>query len=165
MLSVVRLVLALLLLTTAAGAGAYCDPATDRSIRGEFRRSIWVGTVRVERVTWLGEDRRPAPLKPPLMLGSIPGGFDPYLGAYYRVKSAQIFKGSVPRRFQIFSENTSARTPLAIGRSYLVFLYRVTRSDEYQRKGDLMIDYCGNSSIDAKWTKPLAIVRRLAKRS
>jgi hypothetical protein len=159
-----RLAIALLTLTSATSAGANCDPAIDRSARGEFRRSVWVGTVRVDGVTWLGEDRRPAPLKKPLMLGSIPGGFDPYAGAYYSVRGIQVFKGQLSHRFRIFSENTEARTPLVVGKSYLVFLYRVTRSDDYARKDDLMIDYCGNSAIDEKWTKPLAVVRRLTKR-
>jgi hypothetical protein len=46
----------------------------------------------------------------------------------------------------IFSENTTARTPLTLGESYLVFLERQTEADENRRVCDLMIDYCGNST-------------------
>ncbi len=130
----------------AASANAYCPPDIDYSVRGEFSRAEIVAVFRVIAATWLNDDRKPAKLHGQLMLGSIPGGFDPYLGAKYRVIPVHIFKGTTSAPLIIFSENTEARTPLRVGSRYVVFLERQTVSDEYRRVGDLMIDYCGNSS-------------------
>lgn len=144
----------------AAGvATAYCPPEVDYSVRGEFGRDDYVGVVRVLGVTWLDEERRPTRLHGKLMLGAIPGGFDPYSGAIYRVEPEQTFKGVAARPLTIFSENTEARTPLTVGARYLVFLERQTVADEYRRVGDLMIDYCGNSAILSKAGPALAVIR------
>jgi hypothetical protein len=131
---------------TARVAGAYCPPETDYSVRGEYERAHYVGVVRVDRVVWLDEQRRPTKLHGHLMLGAIPGGFDPYIGADYRVTPERTFKGAPANSLTIFSKNTEARTPLKVGASYLVFLNRQTVGDEYDHVGDLMIDYCGNSA-------------------
>ena len=133
-------------LALSAAASAWCDPKVDYSVKGEFAQSEYVATVRVTRTTWLGEDRRPKSLQGKLMLGSIPGGFDPYAGAYYRVTVLNLFKGKPLHHLSIFSENTEARTPLRDGQRYLVFLFRVQQNDEDRKRGDLMIDYCGNSA-------------------
>jgi hypothetical protein len=130
---------------TALVAYAYCPPETDYSVRGEYERAEFVGIVRVDSVVWLDEQRRPTTLHGHLMLGTIPGGFDPYIGADYHVMPEHTFKGAPAKTLTIFSENTEARTPLRIGERYLVFLERVTVGDEYRRIGDLMIDDCGNS--------------------
>lgn len=157
----------LLLLSAAALAGpvkANCDPAVDYSVKGEYRRSEFVGLVTVRSVTWLDEDRKPAPLRGPLMLGSIPGGFDPYSGALYDVSVNRAFKGRSAGRIDIFSENTEARTPLKVGARYLVFLYRQMRSNDDDRAGDRMIDYCGNSAFAAKAGRKIALLERLSRR-
>lgn len=148
-------------LGTSSVAGAYCDPAVDSSVRGEFGRSKYVALVRVTAVTWLDERRRPTELRQPLTFGSIPGGLDPYLGAYYYVTLKEAVKGRPPRKFTIFSENTTARTPLALNTDYLVFLYRQNQADEYNRVGDLMIDNCGNSGRVSVRRKTFAMVKRL----
>jgi hypothetical protein len=114
-------------------------------VRGEYDRADYVGVVRVGGVVWLDEQRRPTKLHGRLMLGAIPGGFDPYIGADYRVTPERTFKGAPAKALIIFSENTEARTPLKVVSRYLVFLNRRTVGDEYDRVGDLMIDYCGNS--------------------
>jgi hypothetical protein len=146
-----------------APAKANCDPAVDYSVKGEYKRSEFVGLVTVRSVSWLDEDRKPAPLRGPLMLGTIPGGFDPYSGALYRASVDTVFKGKPTGNIDIFSENTEARTPLTVGLRYLVFLYRQTRSNDWDRAGDRMIDYCGNSAIAAKAGAKIASVRGLAR--
>ena len=95
------------------------------------------------------------------MLGSIPGGFDPYSGANYKVEVLRLFKGRPSAFLTIFSENTEAWTPLKNGSRYLVFLERQTVTDEDRRLGDLMIDYCGNSTtID----KASSVIRSFPRR-
>lgn len=144
--------------TLAGAASAYCPPDVDYSVRGEFERGDYVGVVRVLGVTWLDEERRPTRLHGKLMLGAIPGGFDPYVGADYRVEPERTFKGAAAGPLTIFSENTSARTPLTVGARYLVSLERQTGADEYRRVGDLMIDYCGNSAILSNADPALAVI-------
>jgi hypothetical protein len=148
---------------SSSAALAYCDPAIDRTPPGEFKRSAFAGIVQVVRTTWLDDARRPAALKPPLMLGIIPGGFDPYSGAQYRARVLRQYKGQPHRFVTIFSENTEARTPLTDGSKYVVFLYRVETGDEDERKGDLMIDTCGNSVVLSKAGALLPALDRLAR--
>ena len=154
----------ILLLFMAMPARANCDAAVDYSVKGEYRRSEFVGLVTVRSVTWLNEDRKPALLHGPLMLGSILGGFDPYSGALYRVSVGRAFKGQSAGHIDIFSENTEARTPLTVGGRYLVFLYRQTRSNEWDRAADRMIDYCGNSVFATKAGRKIAILAHLSRR-
>lgn len=154
----------LVLLVTSQAALAYCPPELDYSVRGEFKRSDIVALVRAQSVTWLDENRKPTRLKPPLAIGSIPGGLDPYIGAYYEVSLVKAFKGDPPARFRIFSENTTARTPLRMGKTLLLFISRTTKADEYQRVGDLTVDYCGNSALAAKVPKRVSLVDELSRR-
>jgi len=159
-----RTLLALIAAALATPARANCDPSVDYSVKGEYRRSEFVGLITVRSVTLLDEHRKPAPLRGPLMLGSIPGGFDPYSGALYRVSVDRSFKGQSAGRIDIFSENTETRTPLTLGARYLVFLYRQTRSDAWARNGDRMIDYCGNSVFATKAGRELVELERLSRR-
>jgi hypothetical protein len=133
--------LALLIATAPGAAFAYCNPDTDYSVKAEFARSDIVAVVKVIRARWYDEHRNPvaAPTRAPL-------GLDPYAGVVYRVDVVRTFKGSPSRTLAIFSENTSARTPLEMGERYVVFLQRQTLADENRRVGDLMIDVCGNSA-------------------
>jgi hypothetical protein len=149
-----------LLVTGAEPAWAYCPPNLDYSISGEFRRADIVAIVRAEGVTWLDENRRPTRLRKPLTFGNHPGGFDPYIGAYYTVRLVKGFKGHPPRTFRVFSENTTARTPLRMGPNLLVFLTRTRTGDEYHRVGDLKVDSCGNSSLAT--ARKVALLQRLA---
>lgn len=152
----------LLLMGGSQGAWAYCSPDLDYSIRGEFQRSDIVALVRAESVTWLDENRRPTELKEPLALGNMPGGLDPYVGAYYSVTMERAFKGNPPPLFLIFSENTTARTPLVMGKSLLVFLTRASVGDEYLRVGDLTVDSCGNSGLAAEIPRTVRVVGQLS---
>ena len=145
-------------------AWAYCPANLDYSVKGEFGRSDIVAIVRAEKVTWLDEKRQPAKLKKPLMLGNQPGGFDPYIGAYYAVRLVKAFKGRPARSFTIFSENTTARTPLKIGPALLLFITRTKVGDEYRRADDLTVDSCGNSSLANSAPRKIKLLSRLAAR-
>jgi hypothetical protein len=157
--------LALVLIGLASPAGAWCDPNIDRSVRGEFHQSDYVVSVSVSKVTWLDEKRRPTRLEGHLAFGDMPGGLDPYIGAYYSVTRIENFKGNLPQRFRIFSENTTGRTPLQVGKRYLLFLTRQDKSDEYVRAGDLMGDSCGNGRQLSYAGPMLPVLRRLARSS
>ena len=121
-------------------AWAYCPANLDYSVKGEFSRSDVVAIVKAEKVTWLDEKRQPAKLRKPLMLGNQPGGFDPYIGAYYSVRLVKAFKGRPAHSFRIFSENTTARTNLRIGPELLLFITRTKVCDEYRRADDFTVD-------------------------
>jgi hypothetical protein len=141
---------------------AYCPPEVDYSVRGEFRRADIVAIVRAKKVTWLDESRRPTELKSPLTFGNLPGGLDPYIGAYYEVTLEQAFKGRPSRRFRIFSENTTARTPLVMDKPLLLFITRETVGDEYHVAGDFTVDNCGNSARADTKPELVRTVRQLA---
>lgn len=153
-----------LLLGHGQNVWAYCSPDLDYSVRGEFRRADIVAIVRAESVIWLDEQRRPTKLRKPLAFGNTPGGFDPYIGAYYAVRLIEAFKGNPPTRFRIFSENTTARTPLRMGKNLLLFISRSRSTDAYQRIGDLTVDNCGNSALASKAAREVRLVSRLANR-
>ena len=93
----------------------------------------------------------------------MPGGLDPYIGAYYQVRKIDIYKGKAPARLEVFSENTTGRTPLDIGKRYLLFLERQRGRDQYVRPGDLMADACGNSRELRHASAEVRLVRRLAR--
>jgi hypothetical protein len=154
--------ISLLLATSSQQAWATCYPNEDYSVTAEFHRSDIVALVRAEGVVWLDENRKPTELRPPLTFGTMPGGFDPYIGAYYSVRLIKGFKGNPPNHFRIFSENTTARTPLRIGPILLLFIYRTRVADDYKNIGDLVVDNCGNSALASKVPKELSLISRLA---
>ena len=160
---IVRLLGVLVLATTfsSRAALAYCDPQIDRTPLGEFNRSAFVGIVQVARTTWLDEHGQPVVLRQPLQYGTIPGGFDPYSGARYRVTVLRQYKGVRRHALTIFSENSTGRTPLDDSTKYVVFLYPAARDGE-GRKGELVIDYCGNSGPLSQADGLLPMLDRLA---
>ena len=150
--------LALLIVTAPGAAFAYCNPDADYSVKAEFARSDIVAVVKVTGARWYDEHRNPvaAPAQAPL-------GLDPYAGVDYRVDVVRAFKGSPPRTLAIFSENTSARTPLEVGERYIVFLEHQTLADENRRPGDLMIDVCGNSAVLRHAGAVTSVLKTLAR--
>jgi len=152
----------LLLLGANQPAWATCYPNEDYSVAAEFHRSDIVALVRATGVVWLDENREPTRLKRPLTFGKMPGGFDPYIGAYYSVRLVRRFKGNPPSRFRIFSENTTARTPLRMGPTLLLFIYRTRVADDYKNVGDLVVDNCGNSALASGVPNEVRLVSQLA---
>lgn len=154
--------IAVLMLAASSAVPAACLLG-DYSVRSEFKRSDYVAKVHVDRQTWLDLNFRPTALKRPLTFGSAPSGLDPYAGANYGVTLIELFKGKLPARFNIYSENTTGRTPLDVNGDYLVFLSRAQDSDAYIRAGALTIDNCGNSGPWRRRSRTVAHVRSLAK--
>jgi hypothetical protein len=112
---------------------------TDYSTRADFLRSkaVLVGRVLSER--------------------DVPGSddLDTPGGTFYLLKVLETLRGAPGRTVEIFSENSSARFPMRIGTSYLLFLYK--------QQGVLSADYCGNSGPVANKADVLRAVRQLAK--
>src|SRR4051812_4380573 len=102
-------------LATPGAARAYCVgwdktlPNYDAhyySVPHEFRRAKYVVKAKVVGETWVGEDGNAKSLQPPFQNnGPMPWGFDPYSGAYYRLRVEGTFKGKPPSYLTIFSEN------------------------------------------------------------
>jgi hypothetical protein len=111
-------------------AFAFCpgegDPgweADKYSVAKEFARSRFVVRARSLRETWLDENGKPTWATAPFRSGAPhPLGMDPYLGAIYELEILEVFKGAPPSRLELFSSNTTARTPLPVNGEYLLFL-------------------------------------------
>jgi hypothetical protein len=85
---------------------------------------------------------------------------DDYTGGdIYTLQPVEVLKGTVPTRFATFSENTSGRFPLDVGRTYLLFLGR--------GKNDVLwyvqMGWRGNSGLLAEKPATLARVRQLIR--
>lgn len=152
----------------SSGAHAYCPgDAKYYSVGKEFGRSKFVIVGTADRETWIGEDGKSKPLRPPFQFGGPrPWGFDPYEGAFYDVRVQQSFKGAAPKHVRLFSENSTARFWLKTGRSYVLFV-TTERFAPVQgpRVGlQLTIDTCGNSTEVAAGAGLMAELQQLAAR-
>ncbi len=78
-----------------------------------------------------------------------------YDGVEYRVKIDEVFHGDVPQTIRLFSENSSGRFPMRIGKKYLLFIYR--------ERDRTMVDNCGNSRL-LEGAEALREVQRLSQR-
>jgi len=152
-------------------AQAYCT-GWDKDLPGyrpdyystarEYARAKYVAVIQVTRETWLGEDGKPKPLRPPFQYKrSRPWGFDPYIGAYYDAKILTGYKGDPPRTISLFSENSTARFWLRPGVRYLAFVTE-EQEEELQNRTVLTLDTCGNSQRWREGSKVLRVVQRLA---
>ncbi len=143
-------------------ARAYCNEAPSYySISHEFRRAEYVVKARVIQETWLGEDAKEKPLKPPFQFGNPrPWGFDPYIGAYYDIEVLTAFKGHPGSRLRLFSENTEARFWLEVGSEYIFFV----TEEKFDQPIDLRptIDTCGNSALVKKGQATLRAIEKLS---
>jgi hypothetical protein len=150
-------------------AGAYC-PGNDKtfssydpayySVPKEFARAKYVVRARSVKETWIGEDGKPTVLKPPFLSGgSMPLGFDPYLGAYYDVDVVEAFKGSPPKQLRLFSENSTSRFYLDVGREFLLFVFDEVFDPPIRRA--LTTDNCGNSAYTDAAQSAIKTLRQL----
>lgn len=76
-------------------------------------------------------------------------------GTTYIVRVERRFRGPLPGRIELFSENSSGRFPMDSGAVYLLFIYRDF--------GRLAVDNCGNSGLLSTSAPALSVVERLAK--
>jgi hypothetical protein len=79
------------------------------------------------------------------------GGY--YEGDEYTVQVKEVFKGNPNKETIIFSENSSGRFPMEIGKTYVIFLH--------QKLGWDQIDNCGNSGLKSEKEDTLKTLRQL----
>jgi hypothetical protein len=84
---------------------------------------------------------------------------DGYVATIYGIQIREIFRGRIPRRLHVESENTSSRFPMDLGATYLMFLKRDTASGRY------VIDNCGNSDSVDQARPILSILRNMRARA
>ena len=77
-----------------------------------------------------------------------------YDGTLYRISVDKAFHGKLGSEAEIFSENSSGRFPMTVGRRYLLFIYSA--------RGRMQVDYCGNSGLLSERGKELQQVEQLA---
>lgn len=109
--------------------GARTFPVDD-----EFRRSGFVGVVKVTSVRALNEDR------------NDPEGISAHV---YRVELMRTFKGQTAREFELYSESSSGRFDMTVGSAYLVFVQNAG--------GNLAVNNCG-------WSDELTLTGTTLKR-
>lgn len=107
----------------AAPAGAACL-LDDYSVGAEAARSKYVLVVEVESQR------------------DVPDAEDRELtaGTWYRVRAQQVFRGKPAKTFEVYSENSSGRFPMEVGKAYLVFV-----GPDWNAR--LSVDPCGNSGL------------------
>ena len=90
---------------------------------------------------------------------AVPESKDGYFlgGVNYTVRVAESLKGHSSQNLKIFSENSSGRFDMELGKRYLIFAYK-----EHAR---LRIDSCGNSGVLVMSEQTLAKARVLSRRS
>ena len=82
------------------------------------------------------------------------------MGAYYDIEVLRAYKGHPARRLKLFSENSTARFWLKVGRKYVFF---ITQGDFDQPVGQqLTIDTCGNSALLQNGQATLRTVEKLS---
>jgi len=79
------------------------------------------------------------------------GGY--YEGDEYTVQIKEVFKGNPSKEISVFSENSSGRFPMEVGKTYIIFLH--------QELGRYQIDNCGNSGLKSDNEDTLETLRQL----
>lgn len=76
-------------------------------------------------------------------------------GTNYTVEIQEIIKGNLNKSVIIFSENSSGRFPMSIGKTYILFIY--------YNVGRYQIDNCGNSGLLSKKEEIIKTLLQLKK--
>ena len=108
------------------------------TVEAEFaaREAVFIGTVVSERAERPAADRY----------------FDD--GTTYEMKVDEVFRGRLPKRVRVFSENSSGRFQMDRRRKYLLFVYT--------EHGRMTVDSCGNSEPLNSDSETLKTAKRLA---
>jgi len=87
----------------------------------------------------------------------VPDPDDPvgFAATLYKVRIDESIRGSLHGVVELYSENSSGRFPLEIGKKYILFIY----TDQ----GVLEVDNCGNSGPLNEKKEVVAAARELAK--
>ena len=130
-----RLTIVIAVIACTQPALGYCGRG-HRSPEQEYRESerVFVGRVMSEKAT------------------PESGGY--YEGTTYLLAVGELLRGTPAKTTSIFSENSSGRFPMEVGKRYLIFAY--------EEQGRLMVDSCGNSGELSKKGAVLDVVRSLA---
>jgi|SRR5208337_1664926 len=96
-------------------ASAFCRQPRPLPVCAElfYSNAVFVGTVLSDRVI-------------------------PATGDMYHLKNVRPLRGNLQNEVEVFSENSSGRFPMEIGKSYLLFVKR-------DPEGNFEVDNCGNS--------------------
>jgi len=90
---------------------------------------------------------------------SGPDGF--VCGTFYTLRPSETLKGRTEEKVELYSENSSGRFPMDVGKSYLVFVSAQTF--EGIAGTPLAINAAGNSNLVESAGKALTIARKLRK--
>jgi hypothetical protein len=82
----------------------------------------------------------------------IPESGKYYGGQNYGVNVQKVFKGNLPKTLTVFSENSSGRFPMIVGKTYIIFVYY---------DGRHQIDNCGNSGLVSEKEEVVRTLRLL----
>jgi len=97
---------------------------------------------------------------------NVPGPDDPqgYAWTIYDVHVLETFKGRPPHTLQLLSENSSARFPMDVGKSDLLFVDRASLVDRAGNEAlpENYIDNCGNSELWDAASEKVRAVRKLS---
>lgn len=130
-------------LAIAAGpAFGLCTDGRDPQWREEFANSDIVATGTI------AEARRVVDEKDP----------DGYVATIYGIRIREIFRGRIPRRLYVQSENNTSRFAMDPDVTYLMFLKRDDASGRY------FIDNCGNSAPVDQARPMLPALRKMRAR-
>lgn len=101
-----------------------------------------------------------------IIVGTVTGkehvpDIDPtfYAGILYFLRVEQIIKGTQKLELRLFSENTTARFPMEIDKSYLVFARR--DNDIFKNTNTYWVNSCGNSKPARDATRELGKLRAM----
>ena len=114
-------------------------PKPDPKVCAEFFKSetVFVGRVVSQRTA------------PP------DGGF--YDGWWCCLSVHKVFRGAARKTIEVFTENSSGRFPLEVGREYLLFASKYS--------GRLVIDNCGNSGLVSEAKDEIREIGQIGNRS
>jgi hypothetical protein len=82
-----------------------------------------------------------------------PRGAEELDGWLYTLNVQELFRGPRTRTIKVFTENSSGRFPLDVGRTYLLFAHKLD--------GRLTIGNCGNSALLSKAAEAIRKLRGL----
>ena len=88
---------------------------------------------------------------------TVPDPEDPegFAATLYTAKIDESFRGTLRGVIELYSENSSGRFPMDIGKKYILFIYA--------HEGLLSADNCGNSDPTDERTSVVAAVREMSK--
>lgn len=130
-------------LAIASGpAFGLCTDGRDPQWREEFADSDIVATGTVAEAHRVVDEKDP-------------GG---YVATIYGIRIREIFRGRIPRRLHVQSENNTSRFAMDPGVTYLLFLKRDAASGPY------FIDNCGNSAPVDQAQPMLSTLRKMRAR-